>query len=45
MAFIVQEGANVRKTDHVSGEYCDQPLAQVDPHLPVMKGTYAEAQM
>jgi hypothetical protein len=34
MAFIVKEGTNFRKTDYVSGEFCDQPMAQVDPKLP-----------
>jgi hypothetical protein len=34
MAFILKEGTNFRKTDYVSGEFCDQPMAQVDPKPP-----------
>jgi hypothetical protein len=31
MACIVKEGANVRKADHASAEFCEQPMTQVDP--------------
>jgi hypothetical protein len=40
MASIVKEGTNFRKTDYVSGEFCDQPLDQVDPLWTLVKGNF-----
>jgi hypothetical protein len=41
MAYILKEGTAFRKTDHVSREFCDQPMAQVDPKRPVTNVSYA----
>jgi hypothetical protein len=34
MASIVKERMNFRKTGYASDEFCDQPMAQVDPQPP-----------
>jgi len=40
MASIVKERMNFRKPDYVSGEFCDQPMAQVDPLPALTSGRY-----